>query len=171
MTPLKALVALMAMAAVFEMVLSTNYTVGAPDGLWDTSTDYTKWVSDKTFHPGDNLLFSYSSVHDVWEVTSEDYDTCLKESPLEKYSGGSTLIALTETGSRFFFCSTLTHCSEGQKLEVSVVSSEPPSDSPPPLPSSRSSPPPPSGDSLAMNIQISEMIALAFGAILMMIVI
>ncbi|KAJ3693640.1 hypothetical protein LUZ60_009120 [Juncus effusus] len=172
MTPLKALVALMAMAVMFEMVVSTNYTVGKPGGSWDTSTDYTKWVSDKTFHAGDYLLFTYASIHDVWEVTKDDYNTCSKASPLQKYTGGSTLIELTKAGSRYFFCSTSTHCSDdGQKLEVLVVASEPPSDSPPsPSSSSSSPPPPPSGDASARNIEISAVIALAFGVILMMVV-
>jgi hypothetical protein len=37
------------------LVAGTNYTVGAPGGFWDLSTDYAKWASNITFHPSDNL--------------------------------------------------------------------------------------------------------------------
>lgn len=53
----KVLVAFTAFAVTLQLAFaaSTNYTVGAPGGSWDLSTNYTKWASDITFYPGDNL--------------------------------------------------------------------------------------------------------------------
>lgn len=55
MAMLRALAAAMAVAAFFEVALCVNYDVGGPAGAWDLSTNYTQWVSGKTFRLGDTL--------------------------------------------------------------------------------------------------------------------
>lgn len=56
------------MAMLMEFVKSANYTVGAPNGGWDSSTDLQAWASSQSFLVGDNLskyLFSHkpNSIH------------------------------------------------------------------------------------------------------------
>ncbi|KAJ3698624.1 hypothetical protein LUZ61_002329 [Rhynchospora tenuis] len=171
MTKFKVSVAftLLAVTLQFAFAVGTNYTVGAPGGLWDLSTNYTKWASNITFYPGDNLLFKYTLAHDVWEVTEADYTSCTKGTPLKQYKDGNTLIALTEAGSRYFYCSVSSHCSSGMKLEVSVVptDSSPPPSPPPPNGTTPDSPPPPKGAAAANSIWTRSAIAPVLGAILM----
>ncbi|KAF3325643.1 Blue copper protein [Carex littledalei] len=146
-------------------VAGTNYTVGAPGG-WDLNTNYTKWVSTITFYPGDNLIFSYATTHDVWEVKESDYQTCTKGSAIKQYTGGNNVIALTEAGSRYFYCSITGHCGQGMKLQVSVVTKD--SSSPPSPPSGNSPPSPPKNDAAALNgIGTRLAIALVLGEMLM----
>lgn len=44
-----------AVAAIAELAMAANYTVGAPSGSWDLQTNLTQWVESNTFHPGDVL--------------------------------------------------------------------------------------------------------------------
>jgi hypothetical protein len=55
---LKPFMALMAIAALADMAIGANYTVGAPTGSWDLNTNYEEWVKDLKFYPGD-LLSKY----------------------------------------------------------------------------------------------------------------
>ncbi|XP_078176378.1 blue copper protein 1b-like [Carex rostrata] len=120
-------------------------------------------------------VFSYGpTAHDVWEVKENDYKACTTGSPIKKYSSGNDVIALTELGSRYFYCSISNHCSKGMKLQVSVVpndSSSPPSpssgDSPPSPPSDVSPPPSPTGAAAVNGIGTRLAIALALGEMLM----
>jgi Plastocyanin-like domain len=113
-------------------------------------------------------VFNYTSAHDVWEVTKSDYEACTSSSPLNRYSDGNTVVALTETGTKYFYCNTSGHCKKGMKLEVTVVSSTE-SDSPP-SPTPIISPPSPT-DAAAMNgVGCHYVIALVLGAMLMIFV-
>lgn len=86
-------------------------------------------------------------------VNQNAYTNCATSNPIQSYSGGKTTIALNTTGSMYFLCPTSNHCSQGQKLAITVAASSggatPPSSgspgSPPPPSSSKASPPPPSG--------------------------
>ncbi len=50
-----AFIAFMTMAAVAEVGICADYSIGAPDGSWDLQTKFSNWVSSKEFLPGDNL--------------------------------------------------------------------------------------------------------------------
>ncbi|KAJ9680539.1 hypothetical protein PVL29_019763 [Vitis rotundifolia] len=142
----------MAMAAALLLLLlaapviyATNHTVGGSSG-WDTGVNYTAWASGQTFTVGDYLVFTYGSTHSVDQVTQTNYDNCGTSNPTKSYSGGSNTIALTTSGSMYFLCPTIGHCSQGMKLAISVVSNSG-STSPPSNSSSPSPPPPPRNSS------------------------
>ncbi|CAM9000116.1 unnamed protein product [Rhodiola kirilowii] len=133
---------------------TTTYTVGDTDG-WSSGTDYTTWVSRKSFKVGDKLVFTYLPNHDVLEVSKANYETCTSSSPISSDNSGSTTISLTAVGKRYFICGKIGHCLQGMLLEVdtsAASSSSPPppaTTSPPPSsletppPSSPTTPPPP----------------------------
>ncbi|THU68200.1 hypothetical protein C4D60_Mb08t01410 [Musa balbisiana] len=137
----RAIVAVAVMAAIAGLANATNFDVS-----WDLSTNYTQWVSDKTFRAGDTLTFSYTSSHDVVEVRSSAYATCNATNPVSKSATGNTIVALDAAGKRYFICGIAGHCTRGMKIEIDVVtaSSPPPGASPSPSVSPASSPPAPS---------------------------
>ncbi|KAK6134862.1 hypothetical protein DH2020_031403 [Rehmannia glutinosa] len=132
--------------------MAVNYTVGAPNGGWDQSTDLTAWASSQRFVPGDNLKyettspFMYTPNHDVREVTEADFDSCTTTNPLQPpHSGGFTFIPLTSAGSRYFICGTGGHCLSGMKLQINTnAASTPPPSTTPSLPPPPATTPPPS---------------------------
>ncbi|KAF3443749.1 hypothetical protein FNV43_RR13439 [Rhamnella rubrinervis] len=122
------------MAMLMELAMAANYTVGDPNGGWDTSTNLQTWASSQSFLVGDNLIFQYSTNHDVVEVRKAEYDSCQPSNPVETHTGGDTIITLSSPGKRFFICGTPGHCGQGQKVEIDTLatsSSPPPSASPP----------------------------------------
>ncbi|KAK4398032.1 hypothetical protein Sango_1278700 [Sesamum angolense] len=137
---LQAVVSLAAMAMMINLSMAANYTVGAPNGGWDQSTDLTTWASSQTFLVGDNLIFQYTTNHDVTEVSKPDFDSCSASNPLQPpHSGGLTLISLTSAGSRYFICGSAGHCLGGMKVQIDIfAASSPPPSTTPSLP-----PPPP----------------------------
>ncbi|BAT09545.1 Os09g0572700, partial [Oryza sativa Japonica Group] len=49
-------VVLVGMAAMLVgMASAATYNVGEPGGAWDLTTNYTNWVAQKRFHPGDQI--------------------------------------------------------------------------------------------------------------------
>ncbi|KAF3325644.1 mavicyanin-like protein [Carex littledalei] len=118
---LKSFMALMAMAALADMAMCANYTVGAPTGMWDLSTNYEEWVKAIKFYPGDFLTFSYSSFHDVAEVNKATYTTCSSSETLTIDKSGTTVIELKAVGTRYFICAVPTHCSSGMKIKIDVL--------------------------------------------------
>ncbi|KAG6535878.1 cucumber peeling cupredoxin-like [Zingiber officinale] len=151
MAMLRALASAMTVATFFEIALCVNYNVA-----WDLSTNYTHWVSGKTFRIGDTLTFKYPpTTHDVVEVDSTGYSACNAGTSTASATG-NTEIRLTATGKRYFICGIPTHCSQGMQLEIDVVhamgETSPPSSSPPspvsdstsPAQAPASSTPPPS---------------------------
>ncbi|KAH6827092.1 hypothetical protein C2S53_004698 [Perilla frutescens var. hirtella] len=136
-----------------DMAKAANYTVGAPNGGWDQSTDLTTWPSSLTFFQGDNLVFLYTTNHDVTEVSKPDFDSCTATNPMQPpHTGGDAVIPLTSAGDRYFICGTAGHCLSGMKLQITTLaaSAPPPATtpavpSPPPTPSpKRPVPSPPS---------------------------
>ncbi|KAJ8426731.1 hypothetical protein Cgig2_011552 [Carnegiea gigantea] len=126
------------LAAFMDVAMATNYTVGAPRGSWDTSTNLQAWAKSKTFNAGDNLFFQYAPTHDVVEVSKADYDTCKTSNAILRDNSGTTVVPLSEPGNRYFICGTPGHCTTGMKLAVNVVlaaSSPAPSASPASAPS------------------------------------
>ncbi|GJN40505.1 hypothetical protein PR202_gb29726 [Eleusine coracana subsp. coracana] len=117
-----AVVAVMAMA-MFGMASAATYNVGEPGGSWDLRTNYTDWVTSKRFHPGDQLVFKYPvGQHDVVEVTKEAFDSCTAANAIATHTNGNDIIPLTAPGTRYFLCSIGTHCANGMKIQVDVVS-------------------------------------------------
>ncbi|XP_071696165.1 blue copper protein-like [Rutidosis leptorrhynchoides] len=113
---------------------ATVYTVGDTAG-WALSVDYDTWASDKTFKVGDTLVFNYDTSHTVDVVTSTDYTTCAIGNSIASYTSGTTTIALKETGSHYFICGIMGHCSGGMKLTIDVTGDDSVT-SPAPAPSS-----------------------------------
>uniref|UniRef100_A0A0E0GAJ0 Phytocyanin domain-containing protein n=1 Tax=Oryza nivara TaxID=4536 RepID=A0A0E0GAJ0_ORYNI len=125
---------------------AVDYTVGDTSG-WSSGVDYVTWAKSKTFSVGDSLVFQYSMMHTVAEVSSADYSACSASNSIQSYSDQNTKIALTKPGTRYFICGTSGHCSGGMKLAVTVsaaaattptptASSSPPSTATPATPSS-----------------------------------
>ncbi|KAI3502266.1 hypothetical protein L1887_30299 [Cichorium endivia] len=135
----KILMSIVATTMLVELALAVDYTVGSPNGGWDTSTDLKTWASSQTFTVGDNLVFTYTSTHDVLEVSKDDYDSCSTSSPISTNSPSPTNIALTASGSRYFICGTAGHCDQGMKVEIKTVSAA----SAPPTTTTPTSPTPP----------------------------
>ncbi|CAL9037137.1 mavicyanin [Musa acuminata AAA Group] len=163
----RAIVAVAVMAAIAGLANATNFDVS-----WDLSTNYTRWVSDKTFRAGDTLTFSYTSSHDVVEVRSSSYATCNATSPVSKSATGNTLVALGAPGKRYFICGITGHCSRGMKIEIDVVtaSSPPPGASPSPSVSPAAPTPPassPPAPSTAPPSRTRTTAKVALGVVLM----
>ncbi|CAD6243178.1 unnamed protein product [Miscanthus lutarioriparius] len=125
---------LVLLAAVAAPAHAKDYTVGDSSG-WTSGVDYTTWASGKTFAVGDNLVFQYSMLHTVAEVSSADYSACSASNSIQSYSDQNTKIALTAPGTRYFICGTPGHCGNGMKLAVTVAAAAattPPASSSPP---------------------------------------
>ncbi|KAK1406733.1 hypothetical protein QVD17_38341 [Tagetes erecta] len=127
-------VVVMVFTAIFSSISLGSakvYTVGDSDG-WALSVDYTTWASDKTFYIGDSLVFKYDSSHTVDLVSSTDYDTCTIGNSIASYNSGTTTIALNTTGTHYYICGIMGHCSGGMKLTVNVSSTLSPASAPTP---------------------------------------
>ncbi|KAF8043202.1 hypothetical protein BT93_A1521 [Corymbia citriodora subsp. variegata] len=144
MATLRLLTCFVVAALLIELAAAASYTVGGPNGGWDTSTNVQTWASSQKFLVGDSLVFQYAPSHDVTEVTKADYDSCQATSPIKTSTGGSTTVSLTSAGKRYFICTTPGHCTAGMKLEVDTLaatSSPPPVTPATPPPASPSTPP------------------------------
>ncbi|KAK1609484.1 hypothetical protein QYE76_033157 [Lolium multiflorum] len=134
----RALVIAVAVAVVASVArvaaAATSYTVGAPDGLWDMQTDYAEWVAARTFHPGDNITFTYSrELHDVVEVGKAGYDACSSANNVSAFRSGNDVISLTALGMRYFLCGLTGHCDSGMKIRIDVAATTAgPTAAPPP---------------------------------------
>ncbi|KAJ4754768.1 Cupredoxin superfamily protein [Rhynchospora pubera] len=118
----RSFIALMAMAALAEVVIGTNYTVGAPAGSWDLKTNYTQWTK----------VFKYNnSIHDVREVTQYGYTWCSAAEPILADDSGFFVVELASNGTRYFICTISTHCLKGMKLQIDVLNSSSLSPAPP----------------------------------------
>ncbi|KAI3780806.1 hypothetical protein L2E82_10797 [Cichorium intybus] len=145
---MRTLMGFVAMALLMELALAVDHTVGAPNGGWDLSTDMQTWASSQTFAVGDNLVFQYSSTHDVLEVSKANYDSCSTSNPISTNVNSPTRIPLTASGNRYFICGIAGHCSGGMKVEITTAGTSPAppqttTPSAPTPPTDNSSPPPP----------------------------
>ncbi|KAL9145133.1 hypothetical protein ABFS82_13G020000 [Erythranthe guttata] len=140
MKKIMVLAALVVMLVSIKTGMAATYTVGAPGGSWDRTTDFATWASSKTFSVGDTLIFQYTLNHDVTEVSKADYDSCSSSNPLQPpFTGGATTIALPSAGTRYFICGTGGHCQGGMKVEIDILAAA----SSPPPPTTPVLPPPP----------------------------
>ncbi|TVU40204.1 hypothetical protein EJB05_13655, partial [Eragrostis curvula] len=116
-----AILALVAALAVQLAAAATDHPVNG-DGAWDTSgTDYNTWATKQKFVQGDTVSFTYSTSHDVTEVTEAGYKACSGSSAVKSYTGGKTAVKLATPGKHYFICSIPGHCAAGMKLEVTVA--------------------------------------------------
>ncbi|KAJ8631996.1 hypothetical protein MRB53_025332 [Persea americana] len=115
-----------------QRCMATVYTVGDYAG-WDISTNLDSWVAGKSFAVGDSLLFQYSSLHSVFEVSKDAFDNCVARNAILSGRDGNTTITLSTPGQKYFICGSLSHCFGGMKLQVSVNGEDPVSPAPAPL--------------------------------------
>ncbi|XP_021280750.1 mavicyanin-like [Herrania umbratica] len=123
MSSAKGTVAFFFMMAFLGVSLGAVYKVGDSTG-WTTlgNFDYGKWASTKSFHVGDSLLFTYhKEIHNVKQVTHNDFQSCNGTSAIATYTSGSDSITLKRAGHYYFLCGVPGHCQAGQKVAVLVT--------------------------------------------------
>ncbi|MCL7042913.1 hypothetical protein MKW94_016131 [Papaver nudicaule] len=117
--------------------MATTYNVG-----WTINGDvnYAEWASSMTFHVGDIIRFIYDrDVHNVVQVTLEDYISCTARAPLGTFKTGNDSIRITGEYDHYYFIGGIPgHCNMGLKFdfEVAGVTGQAPATSPPHAPPS-----------------------------------
>ncbi|XP_056162194.1 mavicyanin-like isoform X2 [Syzygium oleosum] len=118
-----------AMLACLGGAAATEYVVGDSRG-WTTSNItvgyYDEWAANKTFRGGDSLKFVWNGTHNVANVSREEYDSCTKVSSI--FQGGGAFsypLPADANGVYYFICTVNSHCQNGQKLAITVVSPTP----------------------------------------------
>ncbi|KAL3747725.1 hypothetical protein ACJRO7_016519 [Eucalyptus globulus] len=113
-----------AAAAATEYVIGGSRGWTAPPNI--TAGYYTEWAAGKTFAGGDTLKFVWNGTHNVANVTREEYDNCTKVSSV--LEGGEMLdfpLPADANGLYYFICTIDSHCQNGQKLAITVISPTP----------------------------------------------
>uniref|UniRef100_A0A0E0INP4 Phytocyanin domain-containing protein n=1 Tax=Oryza nivara TaxID=4536 RepID=A0A0E0INP4_ORYNI len=163
-------VVLVGMAAMLVgMASAATYNVGEPGGAWDLTTNYTNWVAQKRFHPGDQIVFKYSAQrHDVVEVNKAGYDSCSTSTSIATHTTGNDVIPLTSTGTRYFVCGFPGHCTTtgtgNMKIQIDVVQAD---SSSAPAPVATTTPPSPPS-SAATSLKATAAAAVLLAALLIM---
>ncbi|CDP10430.1 unnamed protein product [Coffea canephora] len=132
---------------VVHTLAATTYHVGDTFG-WQVPSggyNYSNWATQHTFVAGDSLVFDFTTgAHTAAQVVQNAYDNCNTANPISNQVNGPATFTLA-AGTSYYVCTI--HCSQGQKLAVSVASSagSPFGSPPPPSPpgSGTFSPPPP----------------------------
>ncbi|KAL3693075.1 hypothetical protein R1sor_006726 [Riccia sorocarpa] len=100
---------------------ATEYPVADGWKIPPTTTYYSDWLADKSFVPGDVLVFEYTAgSHSVLEVTKSKYDTCDTTSPISSHVAGSDKITLGKAGTYYYLCGVPGHCDANQKITITV---------------------------------------------------
>ena len=151
------------------MASAATYNVGEPGGAWDLTTNYTNWVAQKRFHPGDQIVFKYSAQrHDVVEVNKAGYDSCSTSTSIATHTTGNDVIPLTSTGTRYFICGFPGHCTTtgtgNMKIQIDVVQAD---SSSAPAPVATTTPPSPPS-SAATSLKATAAAAVLLAALLIM---
>ncbi|KAG8369733.1 hypothetical protein BUALT_Bualt14G0044500 [Buddleja alternifolia] len=122
------------------------YQVGDSAGWNSQGTDYKLWASGIKFKVGDAIVFYYNpQIHNVLQVTKEDFVACSATAPLGTYTGGSDSIELYASGTYYFICGFPGMCQDGgQKVEIKVSSAKGSNPTLPPF----TNPTPPAGNYL-----------------------
>ncbi|XP_038886132.1 mavicyanin [Benincasa hispida] len=117
-----------------------RHVVGGSQG-WQESVDFDSWASAQTFKVGDQIVFKYDSgLHSVVELPDESsYKKCDIGNSVETKSSGNDAIKLTKSGTRYFACGTIGHCSQGMKVKIHIATGTASSTPSPPSSSSSSS--------------------------------
>uniref|UniRef100_A0A0E0EV31 Phytocyanin domain-containing protein n=1 Tax=Oryza meridionalis TaxID=40149 RepID=A0A0E0EV31_9ORYZ len=157
-------------AMLVGMASAATYNVGEPGGAWDLTTNYTSWVAQKRFHPGDQIVFKYSAQrHDVVEVNKAGYDSCSTSTSIATHTTGNDVIPLTSTGTRYFICGFPGHCTTtgtagNMKIQIDVVQADSSSALAPVATTTPSSPP----SSAATSLKATTAAAVLLAALLIM---
>ncbi|KAF8036582.1 hypothetical protein BT93_C2337 [Corymbia citriodora subsp. variegata] len=125
-------------------VEAATYMVGDATGWTNTANGgasfYSSWASSKTFKVGDILVFNFvSGQHDVSVASESDFSSCGTSNTITFLTTPPVNYTLTTNGIVYFICTHDSHCSQGQKLSVTVGTGSGPTTTPP---SSTTSPPP-----------------------------
>eukprot|EP00253_Pinus_taeda_P017082 PITA_17082 len=116
-----ALTVVIVSCVVMVQVSAVVHNVGDKSGWIIGVLNYTAWAAPIRFHVGDSLVFLYNKrVHNVLEVTEEDYDLCTTSRPLASHSDGNTTVILKTAGNHYYICGFPGHCSAGQRLGIRV---------------------------------------------------
>ncbi|KAI3753744.1 hypothetical protein L2E82_25806 [Cichorium intybus] len=108
------------------------------------SESYNEFSGRSRFIVNDTLHFKYNAASDsVLEVSKSDYDNCNMNNPITTLTGGDSFFNLNRSGPFYFISGNKSHCDQGQKLEVVVIS--------PKTRRSHSAAPPPGGSSPVPN--------------------
>ncbi|XP_044494629.1 stellacyanin-like [Mangifera indica] len=126
---IKKTLAFLMIITAFQVSFATVYKVGDSAG-WTLPSigqvNYTKWASNKTFHVGDVLVFTYDILyHNVERVTQKNYGSCNATSPIASYSTGNDSITLKKIGHKYFICGVDDHCQMGMKIDINVTTISP----------------------------------------------
>ncbi|XP_047332031.1 early nodulin-55-1-like [Impatiens glandulifera] len=123
---------------------SMEFKVGGLEG-WrqpfeNETAIYIQWASNNRFHVGDSLRFEYNNNKNkdsysdsVIVVDKYCFYHCNSSSCTAAvvYEDGNTTIRLEKTGPAYFISGNITHCKQGQRLVIQVMSSSSIYDSPP----------------------------------------
>ncbi|TVU16145.1 hypothetical protein EJB05_39696 [Eragrostis curvula] len=159
----KALVALVAVASVAELAAGKNYTIE-----WTASGDYSDWSSKNPVRVGDTVVFTYGSPHTVDELSKADYEACSFANSLSSEQSGPTAVTFDKAGTRYFACAAAagSHCSQGQKVAITVADATAGAQSPPPKdnsPPAKGNSPAPKGNAAAPVAGLSVKVVLGLG--------
>jgi len=105
---------------------------------WALGTvNYSQWEAQNTYKVGDTLLFVYlASDHTVLEVNKADYDACNTATPIKTYTGGRSVVPISQAGNHWYICGTIGHCPT-MAFGITVTAA---AAAPPPVPT-KSTPP------------------------------
>ncbi|KAI3421349.1 Phytocyanin domain-containing protein [Psidium guajava] len=126
---------------------ATSYVVGNSTG-WSTpgngASFYSSWASSHTFLAGDVLVFNFiDGQHSVAVVSASDFNGCNTASPIVLMTNSPVNYMVNTTGIVYFICTHDSHCSQGQKLAITVGAASSPTTSPPGTTTHQPPPPPP----------------------------
>ncbi|XP_062114683.1 blue copper protein 1a-like [Humulus lupulus] len=105
-----------------SIAVATEYVVGGDAIGWKPNFNYTDWAKDKMFMVGDTLVFKYDPTkHDVYKVNGTAFSECVTPPGAEVLKSGNDIVTLKSAGNKWYLCSTLGHCANGQKLKITVM--------------------------------------------------
>ncbi|EFJ15583.1 hypothetical protein SELMODRAFT_117792, partial [Selaginella moellendorffii] len=117
----KSLLAALALLSLLHFSSAVEFTVGDSNG-WTFQVNYTQWASSQTFRVGDILVFPYTSIHDVREVSQADYDSCDGSNAVTTYATASPIrVTLSRPGAHWFLCGIPGHCAAGMRVPINVT--------------------------------------------------
>ncbi|KAI3421348.1 Phytocyanin domain-containing protein [Psidium guajava] len=147
-----------------------TYVVGNTTGWSNTANGgasfYSSWASSHTFNVDDILVFNFiSGQHDVAVVSESDFSSCNTGSPINLLPTPPVNYTLNSTGTTYFICTHDSHCSQGQKLSVTVGTASGPTTSPPGTTTPSPPPPPPPSNSSAGHMYVPYLVTFTSVAI------
>ncbi|KAG6549575.1 hypothetical protein Mapa_008957 [Marchantia paleacea] len=116
------MLAIILVAGLMAGASATSFTVGDTTGWTIVSrpTFYQEWADAQTFKVGDDITFTYTTGHNVYEVSSADFASCSTSEQAVGYTVANPNIKLTKAGEFFFICEVPGHCDLGMKMSLTV---------------------------------------------------